>query len=165
LPATVAIANELIDFLREKSTLVLAVANDGGVPELGLGLACLIDDDGRRLRAVFDRRHAVPLLDLVQAGRQAVALVCSRPTDLRTVQVKGRGARVEPLPVAERAEVDRVVRVMRHTFGLIDFGDPYAATLLDHDPAELVCVGFEPVAVFEQTPGPQAGQSLAGPRP
>jgi hypothetical protein len=158
--ATLVIRGEIAAFLRTESSLVVSAANPGGVPELCLGLACLIDAEGRRLRAVFDQRSAGPLLGLVAAGCDRVAMVCSRPTDLRTVQVKGHGATLEPLSVGERAEVARVVAAMRVEFGRIGFGDPYASTLLDHDPAALICIGFVPDAVFEQTPGPRAGQAL-----
>jgi hypothetical protein len=160
MTASLAVNGEIAAFLRTESTVVVSAASPGGVPELCLGLACLIDADGRRLRAVFDQRSAGPLLDLVAGGCDRVALVGSRPTDLRTVQVKGHGATLEPLPVSERAEVARVLAAMRIEFGRVGFGDPYASTLLDHDPAALVCIGFVPDAVFEQTPGPRAGQAL-----
>lgn len=160
----VPIDPELAAFLSLESTLVVSAASASGVPELCLGLACLVDDGGRRLRAVLDRRSAEPLLALIGGGCRSVAMVCSRPSTLRTVQVKGADAQLEPLPATRRDEVARAVAVMREEFGRVGFGDPYAATLLDHDPAELVCVSFAPVAVFDQTPGPQAGRSLAASR-
>lgn len=160
MPEPVPIDAELAAFLRSESTLVVSAGGASGVPELCLGLACLVDDGGRRLRAVFDRRSAGPLLELVAGGCRRVALVSSRPTTLRTIQVKGDDARLQPLAVDERGEVARAVAAMRAEFERVGFGDPYAATLLDYDPAELVCVSFAPSAVFEQTPGPHAGRPL-----
>lgn len=157
---TVLIDDELARFLQIGSTLIVSAASDSGVPELCLGLACLVDADRRRVRAVFDRRSAAPLLALVAGGARRVASVSSRPTDLRTVQIKGDDATVQPLPAHERASVAEVVDLMCDEFARIGFGNPYASTMLDHDPAELVCIGFTVSAVFDQTPGPQAGRAL-----
>jgi hypothetical protein len=120
-----------------------------------------VDDDGQRLRIVFDRRGAGPLLALIGAGCDRVALAASHPSSMRTVQVKGHGARVEPLPIRDRDEVAHSVAALRVELGRIGFGDPFAATLYDYDPDELVCVGFVPDAIFDQTPGPRAGEALA----
>lgn len=157
----VTIDEALAAFLRHRTSLVLSAASGSGLPELCTGLACLVDDDGRGLSAVVDRRAAEPLLELVAGGCRRVAMVCCRPSTLRTVQVKGDGAFLEPLPAQRRAEVLDAVSGMHAEFDGIGFGGAYAAALLDHDPGGLVCVRFVPVAVFEQTPGPRAGRVLA----
>jgi hypothetical protein len=158
------IDDELVGFLRAGASLMLSAVAPNGVADLCMGLACLVDAPSGRLRVVFDRRTAAPLLELLESsGSDRVALVASRPTDLRTVQIKGGSAQVQALPAAEHEEVQRATQALRLQFAQIGLGDPYAATLLDYLPAELVCVGFVPLAVFEQTPGPKAGQRL-GPR-
>lgn len=115
----IAPSDELIDFLRTRSTLVMSAASDSGTSDLCLGLACLFDDRRVRLRAVFDRCSAAPLLGLIAGGWRRVAVVASRPSDLRTVQIKGGDAQVLTLPVVERGEVERAIADMRAEFARV----------------------------------------------
>ena len=156
------LSEEIATFLQTRACLVLSAASESLVPELCLGVACLISPDRRRVRVVFDRRSAAPLLALLP-GSGLVALAGSQVLTMRTVQVKGTQASLEPMPAAERPLVAESVARMRLEFDKIDFHDPYTVTLLDYDPNELVCVGFTPTAVFDQTPGPQAGQPIDPP--
>lgn len=153
------LSEEIAAFLETEACLVLAAASESLVPELCLGVACLVSPDRKRVRVVFDRRSAGPLLALVQ-GTGRVALAGSQTLTMRTVQVKGGGAGLEPMPAAERPRVAEAVARMRLEFEKIGFHHPYGVTLLDYDPNELVCVGFTPTAIFDQTPGPQAGQPI-----
>jgi hypothetical protein len=153
------LSEEIATFLETRASLVLSAASESLVPELCLAGACLASQDRRRLRVVFDRRSAGPLLALLP-GSGLVALAGSQLITMRTVQVKGSGASIEPLPTAERHLVAESVARMRIEFEKIGFHHPYAVTLLDYDPAELCCVAFTPTAVFDQTPGPQAGQPI-----
>lgn len=153
------LSEEIAIFLQTRACLVLSAASESLIPELCLGVACLVSPDRRRVRVVFDRRSAAPLLALLP-GSGLVALAGSQVLTMRTVQVKGTGASLEPVPAAERPRVAESVARMRVEFDKIDFHDPYTVTLLDYDPNELVCVGFTPTAVFDQTPGPQAGQPI-----
>jgi len=153
------LSEEIATFLQTRACLVLSAASESLVPELCLSIACLISPDRRRVRVVFDRRSADPLLTLLP-GSGLVALAGSQVLTMRTVQVKGSQATLEPVPAAERTLVAESVARMRVEFDKIDFHDPYTVTLLDYDPNELVCVGFTPTAVFDQTPGPQAGQPI-----
>jgi hypothetical protein len=138
---------------------IAAFLETRAIPELCLGVACLVSPDRLRVRVVFDRRSAAPLLALLP-GSGLVALAGSQLLTMRTVQVKGASASIEPLPGAERTRVAESVARMRPEYDKIGFHDPYAVTLLDYDPNELVCVGFTPTAVFDQTPGPLAGQPI-----
>ncbi len=153
------LSEEIATFLATRASLVLSAASESLVPELCLAIACLPSPDRRRLRVIFDRRSAGPLLALIP-GSGLVALVGSQLITMRTVQVKGSGATIEPLPTTERPLVAESVARMGIEFEKIGFHHPYPVTLLDYDPAELCCVAFTPTAVFDQTPGPQAGQPI-----
>jgi hypothetical protein len=156
------LSEEIATFLQTRACLVLSAASESLIPELCLGVACLVSPDRLRVRVVFDQRSAAPLLALLP-GSGLVALAGSQVLTMRTVQVKGASASLEPLPAAERPRVAESVARMRLEFDKIGFHDPYTVTLLDYDPNELVCVGFTPTAVFDQTPGPQAGRLIDPP--
>jgi len=153
------LTDEIATFLQTRACLVLSAASESLIPELCLAVACLVSPDRRRVRVIFDRRSAGPLLALIP-GPGPVALVGSQLITMRTVQVKGSEAAIEPLPTTERPLVAESVARMAPEFDKIGFHHPYAVTLLDYDPAELCCVAFTPTAIFDQTPGPQAGQPI-----
>ena len=115
-----------------------------------------------RIDMILDEAVASSLLALVKAGRQEVALVASRPSDLRTVQIKGGEARLQPFQLSWLDELEQGVRGRRDELAKIEFGGSYAATLYHFNADSLVCLRFDASAVYEQTPGPKAGQQLAG---
>ncbi len=151
---------DLPSFLRSGASLMVATAGPSGVPELCMALACLVDAERSHWRIVLDAREAEPLLAVLRDGGDRLALVASRPSDLRTVQIKGCEARLQPQPLtaSELRHTQESNAVLRKVLVGIEFGDRYASTLLQHLPDRLVTVEFRPTDVFEQTPGPQAGQ-------
>jgi len=153
---------DLATFLTERVSLIVAVVADSGVPDLALALGCRVDVEAGRIDLILDEAVATSLLTLVKAGRQEVALVASRPSDLRTVQVKGGNARLQSFPLPWLDALEQGIRGRRDELAKIEFGGSYAATLYHFSPESLVCLRFDASAVFEQTPGPKAGQQLAG---
>ena len=152
---------ELADFIGQGALIRLASATPAGVPDLCFGLACFVDQDRRRLRVAFDSRQAEAVLQLaVQGGR--AALVFSDPVSHRTVQIKTRDARLGGVPGSEHAEIARRVALSNRRLDLIGFGDPFASTLNGYEPERLVFLHCGIHALFDQTPGPNAGKALAG---
>jgi hypothetical protein len=151
---------ELADFISQGALIRLASASPTGVPDLCFGLACFVDPERRRLRVAFDGRQADPVLQLaVHSGR--AALVFTDPVSYRTVQIKTTDARVAAVPASDHAEVARRVSLANGQLALIGFGDPFAATLNGYEEERLVMLHCSIHALFDQTPGPNAGKPLA----
>ena len=152
---------ELADFISQGALIRLASATATGVPDLCFGLACFVDPARQRLRVAFDERQAGAVLQLaVQGGR--AALVFSDPVSHRTVQIKTRDARLGGVAGSELAEIARRVSLANRRLDLIGFGDPFASTLNGYEPERLVFLHCSIHALFDQTPGPNAGKALAG---
>ena len=152
------IPHEVIALLR--GGLSLLVASSG--PELRP--ACT---RGVGLRFWPDRQHATLFLALATAKpvsdqllvRPQVAFVVSRPSDYRTVQMKGTVIAVRDALDADRTFVTECVTAFAD---LVDgLGVPRQIALrIAHWPC--VALDVRVSEIFMQTPGPGAGASLSG---
>jgi len=135
-----------------------------GLPSQCRAFGCRVDDSGRRVTVFLSGAQAADLLrDVGQSG--ALAVVFSDPPTHRTMQIKGRDARVEPLAPGDPAVVAAYRTAFVACLRPLGFTEAMVRALLDCPNADLVAVAFTPEAAFNQTPGAQAGAPLlAGPR-
>jgi len=128
-------------------------------PSLCRVLACEVAPDRRRLTVLVSRTQAAALLrDVGESGRLAV--VFSQPSTHRTLQIKGEEAQIGPV-TAQQLEA---MRQHRDAFVAevvpLGFADAPVRLLLTCDDDEIVAIRYTPVAVFDQSPGPRAGNML-----
>lgn len=147
----------LAAFLQEGLSIYIATRNDRLEPNGAKGIAALVDADGVHVD-VFVPELAIGRLkaDLESNGR--IAVVLCRPTDDRTCQIKGTFVSVRPARESEHKIV--AGQSQRYRDNLDAIGLPYRAT----DgwviwPA--VAVRLKADALFNQTPGADAGQRIA----
>ncbi|MFN7958714.1 MAG: hypothetical protein U0P46_10405 [Holophagaceae bacterium] len=130
-----------------------------GRPSQCRAFGCRVEGAGRRIRIFLSAPHAVDLLrDVRRSG--ALAVVFSDPPTHRTIQLKGRDARVEPLAPDDPAVVAAYRAAFVACLGPLGFPEPVVRALLDCPDSDLVAVAFTPEAAFNQTPGAQAGAPL-----
>lgn len=95
------------------------------------------------------------LANLADNGR--IAVTVTRAVDHRSLQLKGGVLEVRPSHPEERAEIERYLELLAADWGHV--GVPRQATKsMNHWPSFTVTLRCE--ALFEQTPGPDAGQRL-----
>jgi hypothetical protein len=94
------------------------------------------------------------------ADNSKIAVVFSEPSTNRTAQFKGNDAVVAAAEPDDAAAVDLYLQQFAEEIAQIGFTGNVAETMLGHAPGDLVAVHFTPLAGFEQTPGPTAGQAL-----
>jgi hypothetical protein len=138
------------------STFLGSVDADGNpVATHCMGIEVL--GDGSEVRVMVNAEEAEVLADLATTG--AVALGATEVSTLRSVQLKGRALRVEPVTAQDRIRFDRYVAEF---FGAVHETDGTDVEVLRRLlPRELVALVMTVESVFDQTPGPQAGASLA----
>jgi hypothetical protein len=118
-----------------------------------------VDGKGRRITVFLSAPHAADLLRDVGQSR-ALAVVFSEPPTHRTIQIKGRDARVEPLALGDPAVVEAYRKAFVECLRPLGFTEAMVRALLDCADKDLVAVAFTPEAAFNQTPGAQAGTPL-----
>lgn len=138
------------------SAVVGTVAADGA-PDASRSWGCWTLDGGRRIRFLLPERDATALANLRSVGR--VALTATEVDTLESVQVKGQATVVGPATADDLALHRRYVEEFLRNVHEAD-GTPIDL-LRGMVPRGLVAVEAEVEGVWDQTPGPTAGRSLA----
>lgn len=127
------------------------------VPDEVMGAAALLEPDGRRLTVYLPvATSATSLANLRENG--AIAVVLSEPLTHRTLQLKGRAGSIRPAREDEREAVER--RAAGFDAQVVAIGlPPGAVRRRTRWPCHAVT--FEVAELYEQTPGPRAGEPLA----
>ncbi|WP_243302578.1 hypothetical protein [Geothrix oryzisoli] len=130
-----------------------------GLPSLCLAFGCRVDSGTNRLTLFFAAPQAVDLVrDATRSG--ALAVVFSEPSTHRTLQIKGGDARLAPLGEGDLACVEAYRAAFAQCLVFLGFTEVMVRTLLDCPDEALVALTFTPSALFNVTPGAQAGAPL-----
>ncbi len=149
----------LAQFVTSQLSMVVAACSDAGEPTLSRALGARVSPDGQRLTVLIPASQARDLLKYIGTNGR-ISVVFNEPETHHTVQIKGTGARIEPLQTADAVGlepyVDRLARRLQHYL----VPEAFSRALYSADPADLVAVSFCPDAAYGQTPGPHAGEPL-----
>ena len=148
---------ELAAFLQEGVGIHLGTRDGDLRPNGARALAVRVDQDGAHLNVYLSSVAAGRVLGDLESNGQA-AVDFGRPTDDRACQVKGLFVRSWTATDGERPLID----VQWRGFGdkLEGIGIPRAA-YGNWTTWPAVAIRLKVTALFEQTPGPQAGVPLA----
>jgi len=150
------ISPELAAFLESGLPITVATRNGELEPDGAWAWGASVNEDRRRLTVYLRSESAAPLLANLASHRE-MAMVFDRPADHRACQVKGRFLSSRKARANERAALDQQVGGVRRQLGAI--GIPGGMTAAWR---WWPCVAFEieVTHLFEQTPGPGAGEPL-----
>ncbi len=149
-PLAKAALDRLGGFLSIGPSLLIVTAGAGGVPEVCRCAAARLGADGVLRLAVPLPEGERSLANVAATGQ--IALTATRPSTYHGMQVKGREARVEDWSeLAEAVETHaRVFTAEAERMGVRGLIDLLWSK-------RFRCVAFAPDAIFEQTPGANAG--------
>ncbi len=155
------LADELIRFMESGISLCAASRDKRLLPSLARVLACRVECQQGRVRLLLAKSQCEQLLrDCLASDR--IALVLSDPPTHRTWQLKGDGVQVgEPEPGDEDC-IRQHLADFAITIGSLGYSQGFTRALFEHAPDEVVALGFTPRQLFDQTPGPRAGEKIAG---
>ena len=160
MPAGPLIDSELAAFLQSGISMHIATAR-GGVPQITRAAGVRVAPDLRRVTLFVIPSQSVGVLDDIAASG-VVAAVFTKPRSHRTVQLKGKDARIASASAEDEAMVRAQVEAFRAELASIGFPERLGATLAAGAPG-LLGVTFTVATAFIQTPGPAAGQALQKP--
>lgn len=154
---------ELAAFMESGTSLNLASCNRALVPSVARAIGCRVTEGGRVVRLLVSQQHAAKVLDHIgETGR--VAMVASRPSTHRTVQLKADTARIEHACEADLAAVRRYLDSFPAELAPMHYEPGMIRAFLTCPDADVRAVVFTPCAAFSQTPGSGAGRELKGAR-
>jgi hypothetical protein len=149
---------DLISFCQSGISSVVATRGVDGAPIAGLALGCDIDAAGH-VRILLPRAANEALLHGLEAGSR-IAATFSRPSDHRSIQIKGPAARRVPLRAGDKSLLDAQCAGMARELRDAGYSDAFSFGYCAFDLADIVAIEFMPESVFVQTPGPGAGSRL-----
>ncbi len=161
MPAAPRIDDELAGFLRSAVSIIAATRNAEHRPALVRAQGCRVDPGGGRLAVLVVACQADELLEDIRDNRR-VAVVFTRPSTHRSVQIKGEDAQVVPIASDDLALAAAYRDAMVAELALIGVPEARVRALLAAV-GELVAITFSPSSAFVQTPGPDAGRALEMP--
>ena len=156
--AAAALDEELAAFIQSGVSIVVAGRNEELGGDMIRGCGCRVSADRRRVTVLVDPMRSDALLaDIASNGM--VAVVFSRPSTHRSIQLKGTDARRVRVTAADLAVIDASLAAWVAELVGIGYSPAFAAAVRGR-PERPVALTFTPTAGFQQTPGPDAGTRL-----
>lgn len=129
-------------------------------PSLCYAYGCRVVDGGAMLRLILSRSEAGSVLRDIAANGH-VAAVFSDVRSFRTLQIKGMDARVEASDPADRAYSQAHCHNVAEELVTLGYAPgPARGYFTAPEEADCITIAFSPAEVFQQTPGPNAGERL-----
>ena len=154
MPAT-PLSADLVSFVQSGVSLLIGSRDARLVPECMRGFGPRVEKGGTELTVFLPVATAVRVIsNLHDNGRIAATLA---HIDHHSVQLKGKVVRIRPAQSLDREWIDRYRMALAENWGII--GCPPRLTMrFAHWPCH--AVRFRVESVFDQTPGPRAGDVL-----
>lgn len=148
-------------FVRRRVSMHVAALDSGCFPVAVSGLGCAVSADRRQITLYLPKNGSEALVEGVQLHRQ-LAVVFSQPGSHRTLQIKGRLLEVRAMRPDEAGHLAQYREGFVEELLPLGFSAEFCAAYLSPGEGEVVALVCAPEQLFDQTPGPRAGQRLAG---
>ena len=158
-PSPEGLPDEVSAFIQSGLSITVGGRDDRLIPSIAKGVGCRVEDQGRQVTVlVFAEATEVVMRDI--AHNRQLAVVFTRPSTNRTVQLKGHDAVPVPAGPAEAALVRRHLALFAEDLRLLGWQPHYVNTLFLLDWSQLMAIRFTPLFAYAQTPGPGAGARM-----
>lgn len=158
-PEAVLLDEARAAFIQRFVGINVAARDADRLPSVTRGLGCKVSTDRREVTVFV----SVPRAERVLAALRdngVIAVVFGQPTTHASLQLKGSDARIGPLEDGDRAVIEACRESFVADLAQVGYTPEFARASVPSSDEELVAVRFTPSAVFDQTPGPGAGQRL-----
>lgn len=159
VPSPPLLSAELIAFIESGLSVLVGTRDANLMPETVRGVGVVPRADGRSVRIYIPAANGARTLDNLRDNGH-VALTMSRPSTHETVQLKGTVTSVTDAGDHDRALVDRYLATFAEVLSYCGMAQNLTRRLCNWPAA---VIDMHVTDVFQQTPGPGAGERLAGP--
>jgi len=158
------LSDDVLAFLQRRVLVSVASRNADRVPSVVRCVGFRADRASQGVTAFVVARQAEHVLADIRATGQ-VAMVFSEPSTHRTLQLKGERAIVGALEDGDWPAIGAYGEAAVAELAPLGYAEAWTRTLVECTPAQVLAVRFVPSSAFAQTPGPRAGERLAGAQP
>lgn len=146
-------------FLAGPVAINVASRSPAMVPSVARAYGCRVSPDRRQVTILLaEGRARAVLRDLAEGG--PIAAVFSRPQTHVSLQLKGERAEVLPATAADLELMRAYGLAFAAEICALGYSEAFAGRFAKPCGEPAAAVRFEPLALFEQTPGPRAGEPL-----
>lgn len=145
-------------FVQRFTSMNVAGRDAQNRPALARGLGIRVSPDRRTLTVFLSETHSSRVLKCLHENG-AIAVAVTRPKTHQTLQFKGQVREIGPLSDEDRREMTAYQESFVAELAQLGYSAEFSRQLLAGSESA-VAVGFEPAAMFDQTPGPKAGEKL-----
>ena len=154
----------VLQFLQRRVMVSAASCSAEHFPSVVRCVGFRILERPQRLVVFVRTSETARLLADLHATRR-VAVVFSEPTTHRTLQVKGDDALPGPLEHDDWPHVAAHVEAAVAELAPLGYPEIWVRKVFESAQNQVQAVRFTPTSAFAQTPGPRAGEPLAGAQP
>ena len=154
------IDKETAGFIQRSVSINVATRNAENRPAVARAAGCQVAETGNGLTIYLSRMFNQTLLDNLVANQQ-LAVVFSRPSTHRTIQIKGRDAQIRPVTEADKPVIQAYTGSFIHELLGIGFPPAFCEAIIPPVDENFVAISFTPELAYTQTPGPNAGKKLS----
>lgn len=149
--------------MMDKGVSAIVASRDAAMrPSIMRAVGTHIDTQGREITVYVARSQSRQLIQDISSNG-CVAVVFSKPSTHRSVQLKAGDARIRPATGADEPILQRYLRSMEQEIALVGHAPALTRAMLAHRLDDVVAITFTPQQAYDQTPGPRAGQSMPVP--
>lgn len=156
---TLTLDAALAAFIRGPVAINLASRDAAYTPSIARGYGCRVSTDRRRITVFLALQCSQAILRDLRAGAPLATVFCL-PSTHETLQFKSPGAELAALESGDRAIMRAYAAAFRAEISAAGYVDPFSSALVAPAEEDAVAVSFAPSAIFDQTPGPEAGKPL-----
>jgi hypothetical protein len=161
--AAIVFTAEQIRLLQGPVSIMVSTCGPLRRPHVARGIGCCVAADRSGVAVLVQAAAAGQVIDDIRStGR--VAVVFSEPLSNRSLQLKARDARIESIGAAglelAQAWARGYARQIDCRTPPTWTADRLAAALVPSAAGDLALIAFTPDALFDQTPGPRAGERM-----
>lgn len=152
----------LAAFFESPVMIIFGTRSAAGRPAIGRGLGARVSAGGREVEFYAGGRQWAEALEGLCVGAPVAVTFC-RPADYRAFQLKGPVLAMGPASQADMERSTTYAEAMNQVLKGLGVTDAQIERWLR--PERLVTLRLQVAELFAQTPGPGAGEQLAGAAP
>jgi len=155
----VPLSPEQAEFICSGLSMTAAARDQRLVPSICRVLACQVNPARDQIRLFVVAAQAEALVRDIRLNGE-LAVVFARPSSHRALQIKGVNTLIEPFDSRDLPQLERSSSAFAEDIAPLGFMRDFWRAFHHHQLDELLTLVLNPVAIFEQTPGPNAGRAL-----
>lgn len=160
--APVLLPADLVAMMDKWVSAIIASRDADMRPSIMRAVGTRIDAQGREITVYVARSQSRQLVQDISSNG-CVAVVFSKPSTHRSVQLKASDARIRTATAADEPILQRYLQSMEQEIAQVGHAPVLTRAMLAHRLGDVVAITFTPQQAYDQTPGPRAGQSMPSP--